>query len=42
MVEGIADAVFFEVESLEVGERALRNAIKRSRGQIPVMRTIIH
>ncbi|KAG1879771.1 hypothetical protein F4604DRAFT_1679357 [Suillus subluteus] len=42
MVEGITDAVFFEVEPLEVGERALRNAIERSPGQIPVIRTIIH
>ncbi|KAG1839752.1 hypothetical protein DFJ58DRAFT_845606 [Suillus subalutaceus] len=30
MVKGITDAVFFKVESLEVGERALRKAIERS------------
>ncbi|KAG1864792.1 hypothetical protein F4604DRAFT_1928592 [Suillus subluteus] len=43
MVEGISDAVFFEVESLKVGERALRNAIERSRpGQIPAIATVIH
>ncbi|KAG1884342.1 hypothetical protein F4604DRAFT_1676988 [Suillus subluteus] len=43
MVEGITDAVFFEVGSLEVGERALRNAIERSRpGQIPAIGTGIH
>lgn len=30
MVEGITNAVYFKVDSLEVGERALRRAIERS------------
>jgi hypothetical protein len=29
MVEGIPHAVYYEVESLEVGERSLRNAVER-------------
>ncbi|KAG1852202.1 hypothetical protein F4604DRAFT_1686691 [Suillus subluteus] len=36
MVEGITNAVYVEAESLETGERALRNAIDRSRFPTPL------